>query len=374
MNSKNYFLLILLMLIGVSCRKGTTNMLTIINADGSCEVEFENDVQPSFMVADSTKVPTSPYFPVKTDSTWQLSWQKDDGEIHTNFPLKPTDPILINNDSAQNEFHVKIRKHFSSVYKMTELDTIKQLDNQKIKYDLKTQFRWFYTYYTYTETYPKLKFTKNTVPISKYMTDEEAKYWFNGSPDITKGMNGMEANDLSKDLEGKFNTWISNILWNEEYKVFVENYDKLSNPPVSQTQFVMLSDTIFEKKAQNLLEDGNFDVDKILDDYFHTKCYSDFAQKNDSLFNNKQDENLTDMSFVFDKVILNYSLQMPGKVLNGNFSSKDNKTLTWKVTSQRMFLQDYVIQAESRKANWWAFLITILIVFTTVGFRFIKKK
>lgn len=370
MNSKHYLLLILLMLIGVSCQKSNMDMLTIINADGSCEVEFENDVQSSFMVADSTKMPSSPYFPVNIDSTWQLSWQKDGGEVHTNFPLKPTDSILMNNDSTNNDFRVKIRKHFSSVEDMSKLDSVNEWNGQKINYKLKKQFRWFYTYYTYTETYPKLKFAKNTVPISKYMTDEEVKYWFNGSPDITKGMNGMEVNDLSKALEGKFNTWISNILWNDEYKVFVENYDKLSNPPVSQTQFVMLSDTIFEEKAQNMLEDGNFDVDKILDDYFHTKCYSDFAQKNKNLLEpTNEDLEL----FIIGKT-LNYSLQMPGKVVNGNFSSKNDKTLTWKVTSQRMFLQDYVIQAESRKANWWAFLITILLVVTAVGFILTKKK
>ncbi len=370
MNSKNYLLLILLMLIGISCQKGTTNMLTIINSDGSCEIEFENDVQSSFMTGDST----ISYFPVKLDSTWKISWQKDGGEFHTNFPLKPTDSILINNDSTKDEFHIKIRKHFTSVEEMSKLDSVKMWNGQKVNYKLNKQFRWFYTYYTYTETYPKLKLAKNAVPISKYMTDEEAKYWFNGNPDITKGMNGMEANDLSKDLEQKFNTWISNILWNDEYKVFVENYNKLVHPPISQTQFVMLSDTIFEKKAQNMLEDANFDVDKILDDYFHTKCYSDFAQKDDSLFNNKQSENLTDISFLFDRVMLNYSLQMPGKVMDGNFNSQNDETLTWKVTSQRMFLEDYVIQAESRKANWWAFTLTILLIGASASIFLFRKR
>lgn len=366
MKTKSYLLLILLMLIGVSCRKGTTNMLTIINADGSCEVEFENDVQSSFMTGDST----ISYFPVKIDSTWQLSWQKNGGEFHTNFPLKPTDSILTNKDSTKNEFLVKIRKHFTSVEEMSKLDSVNEWNGQKIDYKLNKQFRWFYTYYTYTETYPKLKLAKNTVPISKYMNDEEAKYWFNGNPDITKGMNGMEANDLSKDLEKKFNTWLSNILWNEEYKVFVENYNKLSNPPISQTQFVMLSDTIFEKKAQNMLDDGNFDVDKILDDYFHTKSYSGFAKKNKSLLEPKSE----DLELMIIGKTLNYSLQMPGKVVNGNFVARKDNILTWKVTSQRMFLQDYIIRAESRKANWWAFALTIMLIGVSASVFLYKKR
>jgi len=373
MNSKHYFLLILLMLIGVSCQKSNMDMLTIINADGSCEKEFKSIVDSSFMTGDFIgKTPKFQYFPVEIDSTWQLSWQKNDGEIHTNFPLKPTDSILMNNDSTKNVFHVKIRKHFSSVEEMSKLDSVNEWNGQKVNYELKKQFRWFYTYYTYTETYPKLRPLKNAVPISKYMTDEEANYWFNGSPDITIGMNGMETNDLCKDLEQKFNTWISNILWNEEYKVFVENYEKLANPPVSLTQFVMLSDSIFEKKVQRkkMLDDGNFDVDKILDDYFQTKCYSDFAQKNKNLFEPKSE----DLWSILLPNTLYYSLQMPGKVVNGNFSSKNNETLTWKVTSQRMFLQDYVIQTESRRANWWAFLITIIICVGALSLLFLKKK
>lgn len=371
MRTKNYLYLILLILIGVSCKNSNINMLTIVNADGSCEKEFENNVDSRFMMGDSSVYPTSSFFPVKLDSTWHVLWQYNNGEVHTNFPLKSNDSIFRNNHSAlKNDFDVKIRKHFASVEEMSKLDSVNQWNGQKIIYQLKKQFRWFYTYYKYTETYPKLKLAETAVPISKYMTKNEAKYWFNGSPNITEGMNGMEANDISKDLEKKFNTWLSNILWNEEFKIFVENYDKLSNPPVSQAQFSMLCDTIFEKKAKKMIDDENYDVDKILDDYFHTTTFSDFAQKNKSLLKPKNEDLLS----LLISNTLNYSLQMPGKIVNGNFTSKNNHNLIWKVTSQRMFLQDFIIQAESRKSNWWAFLITILIIAGALGLLFFKKK
>ncbi|MGC3977867.1 MAG: hypothetical protein QM751_06285 [Paludibacteraceae bacterium] len=373
MKPKNYLLLILLLLAGVSCQKNATNMLTIIHADGSCDKEFVSEVDSLFMIGDSSKMSTS-YFPVKVDKSWQISWRCENGEYHTNFPLKNTDSIFISNsDSCKNSFYVKIRKHFNTVDEMSKLDSVNRLYGETIKYELKKRFRWFYTYYSYTETYPKLKLIENILPISKYMSKDEAEYWLNGKPDMTMGLNGIEINDLSKELESKFNTWISNVLWNEEYRLFVENYDKLSHPPVSQSEFVMLSDTIFDKKAKNMLEKGIPDIDKILDDYFNTICFSNFAQKNSDLFNG-ENKILYLLSMIDPSHTINYSLQMPGKVISGNFNSLNNQTMSWKITSQRMFLQSYSIQAESRKANWWAFIVTIILLAGTLGSIFIKKK
>lgn len=376
MKPKFYLYLIAILLITLSCKpKSNINMLTVIHADGSCDKEFQNTVDWLFMIGDTT-IKNSTAFPVKIDTAvWQVSWQYQDGEIHTRFPLTLADLQSLKIDTTKSDAHfqLKIRKHFNSVDEMSRFEPINAWNHAKIHYSLNKQFRWFYTYYTYTETYPKLQIAKDLTPVSKYFTDEEAQYWFSGTPDLSRGMNGLETNDLNKNLEEKYNRWLSHILWNEYYKVYVENYDKL-NLKLSQAEFTQLSDTLFEKEGKAAFDLEKPNLDKVLDKHFQTKTFSEFAGKNDSLFNLAIDKLLKSDLFL-EEIHCNYSLQLPGKILSGNYYSQtDDGALHWNVTSVRMFLQDYVIRAESRKTNGWAFFIAFIVLLAAVLSYFVPKK
>ena len=376
MKPKFYIYLIVLLLIIMSCTpKSNINMLTVIHADGSCDKEFQNTVNWRFMLGDTARQ-NSTAFPVKIDTAvWQVSWQYREGETQTRFPINLADIQLLKIDTTKSDadFQFKIRKHFKSVDEMSRFASINTWNGAKIHYSLNKQFRWFYTYYTYTETYPKLQLTNDLTPVSKYFTDAEAQYWFNETPDLTSGMNGLEINDLNKKLEEKYNQWMSHILWNEYYKVYIENYDKL-NLPLSQVEFTQLSDTLFEKEGHDAFNLEKLEIDKVLDKHFQTKSFSEFAVKNDTLFNLATDK-LLKMDFFEQTTHYNYSLQLPGKALNGNYYAQtDDGALHWNVTSARMFLQDYVIRAESRKANWWAFAITFIILAAAIVSYFVPKK
>jgi hypothetical protein len=43
-------------------------------------------------------------------------------------------------------------------------------------------------------------------------------------------------------------------------------------------------------------------------------------------------------------------------------------TLTWKVEEDRFYFQDYPLKASSRKPNYWAFIVTgIIVILAVVG-------
>jgi len=58
---------------------------------------------------------------------------------------------------------------------------------------------------------------------------------------------------------------------------------------------------------------------------------------------------------------------LPGDIIQANNAVVDGETLTWKLTPQRLIPDDYILEAQSRKANIWAFILTGLIVIIALG-------
>jgi hypothetical protein len=63
---------------------------------------------------------------------------------------------------------------------------------------------------------------------------------------------------------------------------------------------------------------------------------------------------------------------LPGKITDPQNAVVHGDTLIWKLTAYRMVYSDYEIEAQSRKANIWAFIFSGLIVIIAAGSYFIK--
>ena len=84
-------------------------------------------------------------------------------------------------------------------------------------------------------------------------------------------------------------------------------------------------------------------------------------------------QKLSDFISVFEMEI-NYKLSVPGKVIETNAPFMSGDTLSWKLDANRIFLKDYVISAESRKPNFWAFGLTgVVVILSLLGF-LLKRK
>jgi len=265
-----------------SCIK-PDDMLTVINPDGSCYKEFSNKTLPDFMLGENLTEQSN--FPVSIDSTWKITWKLEDStEISTEFPLRQSayDSIVARmpdeKDPKTNKiqkklpvFDVVIRKDYKSVEEMGnnfKLRESHEWSKMKVKYNLDKKFRWFYTYYTYTETYPKIE-TKFKTPIDSFMTKEEATYWFTGEPNIFKGMNGIEIREAVGSLEDKYNHWFAKNLWDNEFDILLTNFDLMETAPVSKDNLTRSKDKILESKVKS---DKDFNMEKLLNTYFNPHC------------------------------------------------------------------------------------------------------
>ena len=373
MKSTVFHLLFIVALAVSSCSE-PTDMLTVINADGSCYREFTECPDSAFLTGDFSEDHNP--FPAVVDSTWEFAWRYKDSELRKDFPIsKEAFDSLKDFQFSNSKFEgqknkgsilVYARKSYTSVEEMDSLFHLKpsnEWSDLKVKHHLETKFRWFYTYYTYRETYPKIE-TEFNIPVEKYMTKDEALWWFTGQPDIVQGMNGVEIREFAGNIENKFQQWYNDNLWSQEYKVLLVNYKLVKNAPVSETELAGLQDSIFNTKVKDT---EDFKMEQILDDFFQTKAFSAFwNEENSPMTQYESDRKDSKFMKYFEKEFA-YKLILPGKIIEPNNAIVQGDTLVWKLSAYRLIPADYVIEAQSRKANTWAFLLTGVIVLLAVG-------
>lgn len=381
---KRFFLFLTTLCALTSCVE-PDDMLTVINPDGSCYKEFGSTTGSDFMLGKN--LAELKYFPVLVDSSWTVTWTlADSAQISTEFPLRQTaldsiKALMPDEMDAKTKkirkkmpaFVVRIRRQFNSVEDMAKNFRLKpahEWSKMNVDYHLEKKFRWFYTYYTYTETYPKID-TKFKTLVDSFMTKEEATYWFTGEPNIFKGMNGIEIREAIGTLEDKYNHWFSKNLWDNEFEVLLSNYDLMKNPPVTVDSLAKSKDDLFKSKVK---DDKDFNMEKILNGYFKTEAFSIFWETKESpLKKHEKDFENEDFVALFTEEF-HYNLCMPGRISPKENVVMNGDTLNFKLTAYRMVYDDYVIAAESRKANIWAFIVSGLIVVLAIGSFWYKPK
>lgn len=375
MKARNeYILIALAALLMIGCKKNS-NMLTIINEDGTCmrELSFRTTPQKLMLPPDSD---LDNYI----DKSWERTWTIVDNDS-VRHPVPMTEAQY---DSIQQKNFRKyvpdlvtmhVRKKFKNVQEMAEQTPLDDTKYIKASSSLDNHFKWFYTDYTFTETFAYVGNVK-FVPISRFLSADTASYWFTGQPDLTRNYSGAELKEMLDGIEAKVSQWINANWFARIYDEIASDYNSIQNPPVSKEQFVSLRDTLATHPAilnTDLLDGSMKDFMNVLDDYYHSSAYSDYIHKwsggYDSL---KRDPTyLTMVSFQRD-----YDLVMPGRVLDAGMGEYDGNVIHYRVSGDRTIPNDYKysITATSRVTNVWAFVVTFLVILLAVGSFFYRRK
>jgi hypothetical protein len=111
------------------------------------------------------------------------------------------------------------------------------------------------------------------------------------------------------------------------------------------------------------------DICSWLDSFFVTNLfseqYSDVGVKMEDMFDEKIRK--FDELRRFD---IQYELILPGRLLSTNADLQNEGNPVWNINMLKFLTDDYVLKAESRTVNVWAFAVTLLlIVFAAYYFR-----
>ena len=362
-----------LVLIMASCKNKDDRMLTVINADGTCSREYTFHSTQQWL-----SIPPEEDYDSIVDKTWERSWSVL-GADSVRYPVPLTEALL---DSMQaqdlskplgNMLMVHVKKDYKSVEEMSaqiyrvERSHLVKVEGIKASSQLEKHFKWFYTDYTFTETFANEDSTLFPIPLSQFLSADTASFWFAGQPDLTRSLSGAEMKEMLDGIEKKVSQW-SNANWFAEIcKVISDHYDKVKNPPVSKERFISICDSlvmlpcVLNPKDSESVEEG-FDL---LHDVFQSDVYTEFLQSYEGGLG--QYGGL--LSFGN-----NYDLVMPGRVLDAGMGEYDGEVIHYRLGGERMIPGDYTITATSRVTNVWAFIVTILVVLLAIGSFFYRRK
>jgi hypothetical protein len=371
MKKLHWFIPALSGLLVLSCNQTDTRMYTVINPDGSCYKLIEANSDSAFITGDTAK---SNPFNVDLDSTWEVSWSYITPEYKTNWPLQSWKWDTAHKHETLN---VRAKRHYASVDDMAKNFRLSQQhvwSSLKPKYFFEKQFRWFYTYYTYRETYPKIK-TLDRIPLERYLTRDEAEFWFKGNPDMIKGLNGFEIKELTDKIDGNFNRWFSHNVLDEQYDFLLQQYPEIKGAPADRNTFIAMKDSAIQlclNEGQNETKEAL--LAEIYDRLFKTKAFSNFNYQDDSNKLKELEEAILERFINYFTSGLDYHLILPGKILMAERARISGDTLSFNLTAERLVYSDYEIGATSRRANTWAFVLTGIIVLLAVGSMFVRRK
>ncbi len=364
----------MLVLIMASCKNKDDRMLTVINADGTCSREYTFHSTQQWL-----SIPPEEDYDSIVDKTWERSWSVL-GADSVRYPVPLTEALL---DSMQaqdlskplgNMLMVHVKKDYKSVEEMSaqiyraERSHLVKVEGIKASGQLEKHFKWFYTDYTFTETFANEDSTLFPIPLSQFLSADTASFWFTGQPNLTRSLSGAEMKEMLDGIEKKVSQW-SNANWFAEIcKVISDHYDKVKNPPVSKERFISICDSlvmlpcVLDPKDSESVEEGVFDL---LHDVFQSDVYTEFLRSYEGGLG--QYGGL--LSFGN-----NYDLVMPGRVLDAGMGEYDGEVIHYRLGGERMIPGDYTITATSRVTNVWAFIVTILVVLLAIGSFFYRRK
>ena len=364
----------MLVLIMASCKNKDDRMLTVINADGTCSREYTFHSTQQWL-----SIPPEEDYDSIVDKTWERSWSVL-GADSVRYPVPLTEALL---DSMQaqdlskplgNMLMVHVKKDYKSVEEMSaqiyraERSHLVKVEGIKASSQLEKHFKWFYTDYTFTETFANEDSTLFPIPLSQFLSADTASFWFTGQPNLTRSLSGAEMKEMLDGIEKKVSQW-GNANWFAEIcKVISDHYDKVKNPPVSKERFISICDSlvmlpcVLNPKDSESVEEGVFDL---VHDVFQSDVYTEFLRSYEGGLG--QYGGL--LSFGN-----NYDLVMPGRVLDAGMGEYDGEVIHYRLGGERMIPGDYTITATSRVTNVWAFIVTILVVLLAIGSFFYRRK
>ena len=371
-----YIIVVAVALLMTSCRNNDSQMLTIINEDGTCSREMSFHPYPKEVMAQLNEPIESSCLHFGTD--WQRTWSVAGDSVRHPCPMTEAqwDSLRRPEEIVSNKILMHTKRNYQNVGEMSDSLTSIVGHLFKATASLDKHFKWFYTDYTYKETLAITNIEQIfPIPLDRFVSADTASYWFTGQPNLAEGLTGAEQKELLDAIEAGISHWFSACTMSSICD-FIANvhYDELKNPPVSKEQFLALKDSIvMSPTVRNLDLFCNISqVSKIIKDFYHSDAYT-------PLFSDSTKwERRLETKYKSYEYLMMMAPQlvyvMPGKVIDGGAGVIEGNVVHYKFSGERMIPHPYDVVITSRVTNVWAFAATFLIILVAIGSFFYRHK
>mgnify|MGYP000059859138 FL=1 len=181
-------------------------------------------------------------------------------------------------------------------------------------------------------------------------------------------MNGIEMNDKLDKLEAKFGEWYNRSIYEINWEV-IHHFVSQQKDTACLHRLEELKDAVYKKYSSEKgysLEDADLEeVCSLFDKVCSTKYFSDLYNTNKEMMETFCEEKINIAEAFYHAI--QFELTMPGRLLTSNAKVQKDSLVIWKIDGFRLLADDYVLTAESRVINYWAFGITLFIILLILG-------
>ena len=372
--------LLLLLVLGTSCTERHYYMNTKIQTDGTCSREL-------WFKANSATLTGSPTDHVKevqelfSDDRWIKTIGYINEPALCSYPMPEAlyDSLQAQIDHTAttryrlcDTLRVHAKRDFSSVGEMAEAMPF-TLAGQPIRTTatLESHFRWFYTDYTYTETFPSIS-SLFKIPLTHFMDEQMASFWLTGTPNPMRHKSGMAQADYFDKMSSDFLKWLFTNLANDYIDILIENYDSIANPPISKADLLNHKQEFIDRVSQSNFKDGNLledeEIEKLTREVFHHDIFSLISKHPYLNSLSQQRSKMYEDLCLFN---LDYRLEMPGEIIQINECSENlefrDGALLVSISGLSLVAPHLTIQAVSTSKNTWAFVLTWIFGFLLIA-------
>lgn len=292
--------------------------------------------------------------PVKPGEEWNTEWMIKGSNEKMPWPV--SEPQY---DSLCKAMNLKTLKDTAIVMMSRRFDSVQEM-NDKFHFDIipmkteanfKKSFRWFYTEYSFSETFTKRNFL---IPASRYLTEDELTFWCTGENVISENLSGSELFDSLCDIAEKARRWLTANCFEEYCQHLISHYDSIENASISKEEFIASKDDFVTKGATSV-EESLFDemheiFRKALVEYygtgFNAGAFIDCLPEEFELD--------SEILAAFQNFSFAYAVKLPGTDIADVQPAKLNLGMCYS--------KDYSVSYSSRKINAWAWGLTALLI------------
>lgn len=348
-----YLFGIVLLLSG--CETEST-MTTRVKADGSMvrQIAWQTEVN-KLSQSDSTQ------WPVRAEDGWVCKVVMPDGlKRPLDISQANAGQVKSKDKTADIKQTLLMEREFRSARELNEqgqFSSAHPLGNVRQEVVLDRQFRWFYTEYHFTQRFitPAVKFS---VPVDKYFMADESGFWFMGVPNLTLGLPGREAAEVTNQLERKYINWLHDNFFEDSYQALLKAYQPTAGE-ISVEKLRQDKDSL-RTLCMNETDEFSVDLRAALHKYYGTSSFDRLWEK-DGVMKHYENSYAESKNFDLLEQKIHYRLIMPGRLTSTNAAMTMGDTLKWQVSGFGVMDRPIELQATSRRNHLWSYILTGLL-------------
>lgn len=344
------------LLISCNCN---FRMITSVEKDGTIVRSFICPADSALLCGTPVSDIDESILPIEITDKWKLYWNTVSSSERHIWPMTPEEY-----NSQEDTIILTVERIFDSAGDMSRNF---QFDIIPVKpySQLEKKFKWFYTEYIFSETFPQPNFI---VPVSDFLSEEEALFWFTGVANDTEMQSGSLIFEDLCAIAPRVNKWLAANYLAEASEYVANHYDNIRNAPMTREEFVDSIESFVKQQSEKADDSGI--SESWLEESF-IRQYGSNAFMN--CINEMDEPLLSEKWSAYMNFSFNYSVVMPGKPMPMPGILINGKVQSCNLNLGMIYPHDYILRFKSRDINAWAWLLCAFVVFF-IAFSVLPKR